>query len=159
MSPLRLRQAARAVILDPADRILLVRFEFPEGMLWACPGGGLEGDETHERAVIRELAEEVGLDDMTVGPCIWTRRHVIAFLNGKWDGQVERFYLVRTDAFEPAPRFTAEQLAAEYVTAERWWTQAEIAEATTAFAPRRLPELLTQLLAEGPPQRPIETGV
>jgi hypothetical protein len=75
------------------------------------------------------------------------------------DGQVERFYLVRTDAFEPAPRFTAEQLAAEYVTAERWWTQAEIAEATTAFAPRRLPELLTQLLAEGPPQRPIETGV
>ena len=39
---LRLREAARAVILDPGGRILLVRFEFPDRSIWACPGGGLE---------------------------------------------------------------------------------------------------------------------
>ena len=32
---LRLRDAARAVILDPAGQILLVRFEFPERSVWA----------------------------------------------------------------------------------------------------------------------------
>jgi hypothetical protein len=26
---MRLRQAARAIVLDPADRLLLVRFDFP----------------------------------------------------------------------------------------------------------------------------------
>lgn len=154
-----MRQAARAVILDPADRILLVRFEFPDRVLWACPGGGLEPEETHQRAVVRELVEEVGLEDVTIGPCIWTRRHEIPFLDGNWDGQEERFYLVRTDAFEPAPRFTPDQLAAEYVTGLRWWTQRELAVATMDFAPRRLPELLAELLATGPPAWTIETGV
>jgi ADP-ribose pyrophosphatase YjhB (NUDIX family) len=154
-----MRHAARAVILDPADRIQLVRFQFPAGVVWACPGGGLEPGETHERAVVRELAEEVGLDQVTIGPCIWTREHVIPFLDGTWDGQVERFYLVRTDAFEPAPRFTTDQLAAEYVTDERWWTQAELRDPTVTFAPRRMPALLAELLLGGPPAAPVDAGV
>ncbi|MDQ4036269.1 MAG: hypothetical protein M3153_10090 [Chloroflexota bacterium] len=37
---LRLRDAARAVILDPASRILLVRFESPDRTVWASPSGG-----------------------------------------------------------------------------------------------------------------------
>jgi ADP-ribose pyrophosphatase YjhB (NUDIX family) len=160
MPSLRLRHAARAVVLDPADRILLVRFEFPQRVVWACPGGGLEPGETHERAVVRELVEEIGLEEVAIGPCVWTREHVIPFLDGKWDGQVERFYLVRTDAFEPAPRFTPEQLAAEYVTAERWWTQAELGSSpTVTFAPRRLPELVAALLRDGPPHSPVDAGV
>jgi 8-oxo-dGTP pyrophosphatase MutT (NUDIX family) len=109
--------------------------------------------------VVRELAEEVGLDQVTIGPCIWTREHVIPFLDGTWDGQVERFYLVRTDAFEPAPRFTTDQLAAEYVTDERWWTQAELRDPTVTFAPRRMPALLAELLLGGPPAAPVDAGV
>ncbi len=159
MPALRLRQAARAVILDPAGRVLLVRFTFPDRVVWACPGGGLEPGETHERAVIRELAEEVGLDEVTIGPCIWTREHVFPFLDGSWDGQVERFYLVRTDAFEPTPRFTTDQLAAEYVTAERWWTPDELIGSDEVFAPRRLPALVAALLAEGSPLQPVVAGV
>ena len=114
---MRLRQAARAVLLDPDDRILLVRFQFPDVAVWGTPGGGVDPDETHEQAIVRELAEEAGLEEVVLGPWIWTRKHVIPFLDGKWDGQVERFVLVRTARFEPAPRFTPEQLAAEYVTA------------------------------------------
>jgi 8-oxo-dGTP pyrophosphatase MutT (NUDIX family) len=120
----------------------------------------LEPGETHERAVVRELVEEIGLEEVSIGPWVWTREHVIPFLDGKWDGQVERFYLVRTDAFEPAPRFTPEQLAAEYVTAERWWTQAELGSSpTVTFAPRRLPELVAALLRDGPPHSPVDAGV
>ena len=156
---MRLRQGARAVVLDPDDRILLVRFQFPTTALWGTPGGGVDAGETHEEAIVRELAEEAGLEDVELGPWIWTREHVIPFLDGNWDGQVERFMLVRTDRFEPAPHLTPEQLASEYVTAVRWWTQAELAASEELFAPRRLPELVAALLRDGPPGEPVDVGV
>jgi ADP-ribose pyrophosphatase YjhB (NUDIX family) len=156
---MRLRQAARAVVLDPAGRILLVRFEFPRAALWATPGGGIDEGETPEDAIRRELAEEAGLDEVELGPWIWTREHVFPFLDGRWDGQVERFVLVRTPAFEPAPRFTAEELRAEYVTAMRWWSLRELEAGEDVFAPRRLPELVAALLRDGPPGEPVDVGV
>ncbi|MHB1244473.1 MAG: NUDIX hydrolase [Gaiellaceae bacterium] len=156
---MRLRQGARAVVLDPDDRVLLVRFEFPRTTLWATPGGGVDPGETHEQAIARELAEEAGLERVVLGPWIWTREHVFPFLDGKWDGQVERFVLVRTQRFEPAPGFTSEQLAAEYVTGSRWWTQEELAASDELFAPRRLPELIAELLRDGPPAAPVDVGV
>jgi 8-oxo-dGTP diphosphatase len=155
----RLRQAARAVVLDPTDRILLVRFQFPTRTVWATPGGGVDAGETHEQAIVRELAEEAGLEEVELGPWIWTRTHVFPFESGRWDGQQERYVLVRTPAFEPAPRFTPDQLAAEFVTAVRWWTQAELAAAEELFAPRRLPELVAALLRDGPPGEPVDVGV
>jgi ADP-ribose pyrophosphatase YjhB (NUDIX family) len=155
----RLRQAARAVVLDPADRILLVRFQFPARTVWATPGGGIDHGETHEQAIVRELAEEAGLEEVELGPWIWTRTHVFPFESGRWDGQQERYVLVRTPAFEPAPRFTPDELAAEFVTAVRWWTQAELAAAEALFAPRRLPELVAALLRDGPPGEPVDAGV
>ena len=87
------------------------------------------------------------------------REHVIPFLDGRWDGQRERYVLVRVDRFEPAPRFTAEELAAEYVTGLRWWTVEELAASDELFAPRRLPELVAALLRDGPPGEPVDVGV
>jgi 8-oxo-dGTP diphosphatase len=155
----RLRQAVRAVVLDPADRILLVRFEFPNTGLWAAPGGGIDEGETDEQAIVRELAEEIGLDRVELGPWIWRREHVFPFWDGSWDGQVERYVLVRTEAFEPTPRFTPEQLAAEFVTGMRWWTLEELRASSDLFAPRRLPELVAALLRDGPPGEPVDAGV
>ena len=156
---MRIRQGVRAVVLDPVDRVLLVRFQFPETSLWATPGGGIDEGESPEAAIARELAEEVGLDDVELGPWIWTREHVFPFLDGRWDGQAERFVLVWTPAFEPAPRFTAEQLAAEYVADMRWWTPDELEVSGELFAPRRLPELVAALLRDGPPGEPVDVGV
>lgn len=155
----RLRNAARAVVLDPAGQILLVRFEFPDRSVWACPGGGVEPDESHEDALRRELREETGLLLEEVGPCIWTRTHVIPFIGGRWDGQVERFFLVAVEPFKPAPLLTVEQLRAEYVTEVRWWTADELARTTEVHAPRRLPELVADLRANGPPPEPTAAGV
>jgi 8-oxo-dGTP diphosphatase len=157
--PPRLRDAARAVVLDPDRRVLLVRFELPERSLWACPGGGVEPGETHEDAIRRELHEEVGLELRELGPCIWTRTHLLPMFGGRWDGQVERFYLVETDAFEPAPRLTVEQLRAEFVTDLRWWTADELDVSSEIHAPRALPALVRSLLADGPPPTPIDVGI
>ena len=122
MSNLRIRPAARAIVLDPDDRILLVRFVFPGGRtFWATPGGGMEVGETTEDAVRRELAEETGLTDVDVGPVVWLRLHIVPFIGGQWDGQHEHYHLVRAPAFTPQPRHTWEQLNAEYVFELRWW--------------------------------------
>jgi 8-oxo-dGTP pyrophosphatase MutT (NUDIX family) len=159
---LRIRTAVRALLLDPDDRVLLVRFEFPRVTVWATPGGGKEPDEDDEVALRRELDEELGLTEVTIGPHIWTRLHVIPFLDGNWDGQRDHIYLVRAHRFEPRPRLSWEQLRAERLYELRWWTSEEVdagAAAGVRFAPRRLPARLAALLTDGPPACPVDVGV
>lgn len=160
---LRIRAAVRAVVLDPDDRVMLVRFEFPTATVWALPGGGIEPGETDHEALHRELGEELGLVGVEVGPHVWTRLHIVPFLDGSHDGQRDHVYLVRTAAFEPHPHLSWEQLNAERVHELRWWTPDELSDGELlgdAFlAPRRLPELLGALLADGPPGTPLDTGV
>ena len=142
---LRIRRAVRALVVDPAGRVLLVRFEFPTVTVWATPGGGIDEGEDEEAALRRELEEELGLVDVEIGPHIWSRTHIIPFLDGSWDGQEDRIHLVRVPAFEPQPRLTWAQLRAERVHELRWWTLEELLAPgvqLVRFAPRRLPELV-----------------
>ena len=155
---LPLRRAVRGLVLDPTDRVLLVRFEWPDKSVWATPGGGVEPGERDEAALVRELAEESGLLGFDVGPCVWTRTHWFADIAG-WAGQTERVYLIRCDAFEPAPEWSAEQLAGEGIAEQRWFTLDELAQPGLTFAPRRLPELLRDLVESGPPKESIDVGV
>jgi G:T/U-mismatch repair DNA glycosylase/ADP-ribose pyrophosphatase YjhB (NUDIX family) len=156
-SGLQLRQAVRALIVDPADRVLLVRFDWPDRTVWAPPGGGIEPGETDEQALVRELAEECGLRDFTLGPRLWTRTHWFTDMEG-WAGQTEPTYLVRTGAFEPAPEWSADELASEGIGAQGWFAPSDLS-ADVTFAPRRLPELVRDVLERGPPQEPIEADV
>jgi 8-oxo-dGTP diphosphatase len=54
-----------AVARTRDERVLLVRRGDTGD--WALPGGTLEWGETLERGIVRELAEEAGIDDVTLG--------------------------------------------------------------------------------------------
>jgi TDG/mug DNA glycosylase family protein len=148
-----LRDAVRAVVLDPDDRTILMRYIDD---VWAVPGGGVDPGETDEDVLRRELAEELGLDEYDLGPMVWWREHWFPEMGERWGGQAERIYLVRAARFEPAPRL---DLAAENVVELRWWTLAELLASDAEFAPRRLPQLLSELLADGPRQEAVDVGV
>jgi 8-oxo-dGTP diphosphatase len=163
VTELRIRQAVRALLVTPDQHILLVRFEFPDATVWSLPGGGLDPGESHLDALHRELIEEVGLHDPVVGTHVWNREHLIAHLDGLWDGQQDRYYLVETSGrFEPTPALSWEQLREERLHELRWWHLDDIETATIDgvwFSPRRLGALLRELVTEGPPGTPLDTGV
>jgi ADP-ribose pyrophosphatase YjhB (NUDIX family) len=142
-------------VLDPKGRVLLIRYVGPEGgEWWVLPGGGMERDETAERAVVREVEEETGIG-VDLGPLIWTREFVFPW-GKRWIRQSERIYLVTLDA--PALSPLTDTLRSEGVLERRWWTRDELDASDEHFAPRRLSELLRELLDHGPPGVPIDVG-
>lgn len=160
---LRIREAVRALVIDTDDNVLLVRWLLRGINVWGTPGGGIEPGEDVDVALRRELDEELGIGATAeIGPQVWERTHIIPFIDGRWDGQHERFFLVRTPPFEPAPLLSKEQLEAEHLMHMQWWTPAQLrAHHTTDteyFAPRRLPALVTDLVANGPPDHVVDTG-
>lgn len=156
---MNLRIGVRAIVVDPEDRVALVRFDFPDRTVWATPGGGAEEGEDDASTLERELREELGLQlEQPIGRQVWMRTHV--FPMTRWDGQTERFYLLRVPAFELEPALDATALRAEGVGEVRWWTLDELEDACEVlFAPRRLVVLLRELLRDGPSAEPVDVGV
>ena len=155
---MRLRESVRALILDPDDCVLLVRFDWEgldvEGGFWANPGGGVEPGETRLAALQRELREETGLIVDELGPEVWTKTAL--FPMTEWDGQVDHIHLYRTDRFVPTPAMSPSQLQAEHIHGISWWSPDELTADGVTFAPRSLPTLLEQLHHQGVPAAPIE---
>jgi len=138
------REAVRTLLVDDADRALLVRFQDEvTGLSWWCPpGGGLERGEDHLDAARRELAEETGRTDVALGAFIGTRTHTFCF-NGVWTTQRERWLVCRVPAFTVSADRLA-LLATESVREVRWWTAAELMASEAVTAPRRLPSLIAE---------------
>ncbi len=147
------RAAARVLLLDPADRALLVgHIPANDRVVWTAPGGGLEPGESHEAAATREVREELGIA-FDLGPFIWRRRVTFSF-RGLWIDQEERWFLARTSAFDPV---TA-PLDDHGATDARWWGVDDLQRSDAEVAPARLAEHLDTLLREGPPSEPVDVG-
>ncbi|MGW0856009.1 NUDIX hydrolase [Streptomyces sp. NPDC002690] len=153
--PTEIRTVARVVLLDPQDRILLVHGfepEDPSKTWWFTPGGGLEGDESHEQAARRELAEETGITDIELGPVLWKRRCSFPFDGRRWE-QDEWYFLARTERTATDLGGLTE-LERRSVAGLRWWTSAELRATRETVYPTKLAELLRTLLDEGSPGVP-----
>ena len=155
MTVARIRQAARALVLDEDDNVLLVHFHWPGPQLaegfWACPGGGIDPGETPLQALRRELGEELGLHEVDIQGGLWHLTRLFPMQD--WDGQSETWYLVRTRHFTPAPTI---DLEAEHVHGVRWFSREEIAAGDVVFSPRDLNVQLERVLSDGVPECPYE---
>jgi 8-oxo-dGTP pyrophosphatase MutT (NUDIX family) len=150
-----IRLAARVVVLDEADRVLLFRTVHPNTGLvfWFTPGGGIEDGEDAREAAVRELREETGLRDIALGPEIWRRQHVFRWRDAHLD-QRESFFVARVEHFTPDLSGTtgAER---DDLAEWRWWPLDALQASGEATGPSELVSLVRALLTDGPPPAPV----
>jgi 8-oxo-dGTP pyrophosphatase MutT (NUDIX family) len=144
------------LVLTPEPQVLLLRLEPSfRDPFWVTPGGGLDDGESYEDAAVRELAEEVGRDDLALGPWVWTRE--VTFTWERWRvHQKERTYVVTVPApFDAVTVFPDE----EPITGSGWFTIDALRDEPEVVYPIGLPDHLERLLAEGHGDGPVDLGV
>jgi 8-oxo-dGTP pyrophosphatase MutT (NUDIX family) len=159
MSSVPIRLAARVLLVDEQQRLLLLRSVDPAdgSMFWFPPGGGIEPGEDATAAAVREVWEETGLQNCPLEGEVWRRRHLFTWGSRTYD-QHEHWFLARVSHFEPAPGAltVAEQ---QEITEFRWWTLTDMDATTDLMTPRALPDLLRALLISGIPAEPLDVSV
>jgi 8-oxo-dGTP pyrophosphatase MutT (NUDIX family) len=161
------RQAARAVVLDRSDRVLLLRARDPfqpgKGEWWELPGGGIEPGETSAEAAAREVEEETGLTGVDIGPCVWRHDARFRFAGMAFD-QLEHIHVARWDGAGEEADIRGggrEWIEALAFGGARWWSAAELAELAAdgvVVIPPWLAEELPRYLEAGPPAEPVHLG-
>lgn len=153
----RFRETVRAVILAPDPSILLIHFVFPDRSFWATPGGGIAPGETHHQALTRELHEELGRDDLAIGPHIWNRVGTYEWAGGTASDR-EYFYLVRAAKFVADSSGNPVAHEREAMAEIRWWPVGDLPSHSKDFAPGRIGSLVGDLLNNGAPAAPTDAG-
>ncbi len=136
--------AGRVIVLDPAGRVLLFRYDDapPNGRHWATPGGGLEPGEDHHDGAQRELAEETGWDDVPVSPGEVFEQWLTMGYGDHLVRQHERFFLARVSVERRPLGNVAAWHVHDGIRAARWWTLAELDSTTEAVWPTELAALV-----------------
>ena len=138
----RIRRAARILLLDEQDRLLLIRFAPPDRRpFWCGVGGECDPGEDFAAAAVRELFEETGLRLESCGPEVARRREDFITLEGEPVTSDERFYRVQTQCFTPD---TAGHTAIERALIKefRWFAREELADWHEPVFPRNIIDLL-----------------
>ena len=138
---LRLRRAARLIVLDPAGRALMFRYDVPgRDPFWVTAGGECEPGESFEDAARRELVEETGFT-ADPGPQIARMTPEFITVQGEPVQADERFFLVRVaEAQIDTSGHTETELA--LMTQHRWFTLDELEDWPEAVFPVELADMI-----------------
>ncbi|MET0183055.1 MAG: NUDIX domain-containing protein [Caulobacterales bacterium] len=145
---MRKRRTARILLIDAAKRLLMMKtrdFADPtRPPLWLTIGGGLEIGERVEDAARREILEETGISNFTLGPTVWTGDYVIETQDGPVHFR-ESFIVAHAHETDLS-RHGWTDLEREFVLDLRWLTLDDIATITDRLYPVGLATLLAPIL-------------
>jgi 8-oxo-dGTP pyrophosphatase MutT (NUDIX family) len=143
------RRAARVLLLDGRDRVLLFRGGDPAnpeaGTWWFTVGGGVDRGESLADAAARELFEETGLlrPATDFGEPVHEEVSPFSF-GGRMIVQSNTFFVLRVVAHEVDTQ-GFEQLETDSILEHRWWHREDLRATTDSVYPRCLVELLDRV--------------
>ncbi|QCB95289.1 NUDIX domain-containing protein [Cellulomonas shaoxiangyii] len=146
------RRAARVILLDEHDRVLLVRghdADQPERSWWFTVGGGLDDGEDVRAAAVREVREETGIAlavDALVGP-VFTRSAIFDFF-AQHCRQDEEIFLARVSSADVGALSRAgwTDVEQDVIDELRWWDLDALAAVDLEVFPEDLAELVRSVL-------------
>ena len=143
------RRAARVLLLDDRDRVLLFRGGDPAapeaGTWWFTVGGGVDPGESLVDAAARELFEETGLrcSPADLGEPVHEETSPFSFA-GRVIVQRNTFFLLRVPSHE-VDTVGFNQLENDSIVEHRWWPLGDLRTTADSVYPRCLVELLDRV--------------
>ncbi|MFC4335476.1 NUDIX domain-containing protein [Salininema proteolyticum] len=152
------RRGARAILMDPEDRVLHIGGIYPRErrLGWSPPGGGLDEGEEPVDAVVREVYEETGLRTdrgSLVGPVA-----VDVYVNDSPErpfAQENTYFFQRVERFDPV---VAQGDDYELDMRHVWIPVEELRTREGTRYTRETAELVKRLATGDIPDRPVFCG-
>src|SRR5688572_16271951 len=149
------RPTARGLLFDPDNRILRMKGRLPAARerpgVWFTVGGGVEPGETYAEAAKREIVEETGIEDFSLGPVVWVREGVM--LMPAPTLFKEQYFVARCAGGDPVRKAWTE-VEHDLIDDIRWWSLPELMTTADRVFPPGLVGRLPPLLAGRVPKDP-----
>ncbi len=159
---MRERITVRVLLFDREGRILLMKGRMThrptDRGAWFTVGGGADPGETVEDCARREIAEESGFTDVTLGPIVWHRTSPGELPDGERVLLRETYVMAWVPGGEPV-RDNWEAHEHDLVDDLRWWTIEDLAACEDRIFPERLLELLPGVAAGRYPETIVDITV